>query len=256
MLFGEIQIYPDLNALSKAAADAFILIALDAIQRKGRFSVALTGGTTVQSLYQILASQAFRDRLDWTKGLFYWGDERLVPPDHAESNYGQANQLFLCRLDIKPENIFRIRGELPLSKAVEDYRKQLKKNADEGLDWPCFDLVLLSLGSDGHIASIFPGEISEAERTSPVIAIRAEFEGRPADRVSLTPLVFNSARNIFLLVAGENKRKAFNRIFSGKGDPAQLPALGIRPRDGRIIWFVDKDAAGLLSQDELDKMGT
>jgi len=247
MALGEIQVYPELKALSEAAAEQFIMIASNAVKRRGSFSVALTGGSTVRSLYQVLANPPSRDQLDWNKGLFYWGDERLVPPDHPESNYGQAYHLLLSHLDVKPERIFRIQGELPSSEAIEDYQGQLKKHADKRLDWPRFDLVLLSLGLDGHIASLFPGKITDEERNSPVIATSAEIEGQPVERVSLTPMVFNSARNIFFMVVGEKKSDAFRWVLLREKNLAQLPALRIQPRRGKIIWFVNEDAAGFFS---------
>jgi 6-phosphogluconolactonase len=243
-----LRIYRDKESLSKAVADQVVHILEDAIGSRGIFHFVLTGGNTVQDLYKLLAGFPHVNRIDWSKGLFFWGDERIVPPDDPESNYGQAHQLFLSHIGLKPENICRIRGELKPTEAAQDYQFQLSQAASEGLAWPRFDLVLLSLGSDGHIASIFPGKITEAERNSPVLVTHAEYEGRPTQRVSLTPIVFNSSRRIIVLAVGESKAVALENVLSGDGDPEMYPALRIHPDHGEVMWFVDESAASLLPE--------
>jgi 6-phosphogluconolactonase len=243
----DIRMFQDLESLTAAVAEAFVDRATKVIKENDVFTVALTGGSTVKNLHTMFASPEYQSKVAWRKIRFFWGDERLVPPDHPESNYGQAYRLFLGHVGVRPENIFRIRGELVSQEAVQDYKEKLREHAPEGLEWPPYDLVFLSLGSDGHIASIFPGEISEAERCFPVIGTTADYQGRPAERVSMTPLVFNSARQIFFLVSGESKAAALRMVFCGEGDPKDFPALRIRPEEGVITWFVDEAAASLLS---------
>jgi 6-phosphogluconolactonase len=243
-----VQIYHSLEALSKAVADQFTEIVTEATNQYGCFTVALTGGNTVKDLYRLLAYPPYVGKIDWSKGRFFWGDERMVPPDHPESNYGQSHHLFLRHVDVKSEYIYRIHGELAPLAAVEDYQNRLRENASEGLAWPRFDLVLLSMGSDGHIASIFPGDPLETEENAPVILTSAEYEGRPALRVSLTPLVFNSAEEIIFLVSGESKAAALEKVLCGDGDPENYPALRIHPNKGEVAWFVDEEAASLLPE--------
>jgi 6-phosphogluconolactonase len=241
-----IHIYQDLEALSKAVADQFTDIVVEAAKQYGRFTVALTGGNTVKDLYELLAFPPYIGKIDWAKGRFFWGDERMVPPDHPESNYGECHHLLLHHVGVKSENIYRIRGELEPLQAVEDYQKRLRENAFEGLVWPRFDLVLLGMGSDGHIASIFPGDSLGTEEDAAVIFTNAEYDGRPALRVSLTPLVFNSAKEIMFLVSGKNKAAILEKVLRGDGDPENYPALRIHPDNGEVTWFVDEEAASLL----------
>ena len=243
-----VHIYRNLEALSQAVADQFTDIVNEATKRTGHFTVALTGGNTVKDLYKLLAHPPYVEKIDWAKGRFFWGDERMVPPDHPESNYGQSHHLFLRHVNVKPRNINRIRGEWEPLAAVEDYQNRLRENASKGLDWPRFDLVLLGMGTDGHIASIFPGELSIENNTSPVIAVTADYQGRPGKRVTLTPVVFNSARYIFFLVTGENKAPILKKVLCGDGVSNKLPAFRIHPQEVVITWFVDEAAASLLPQ--------
>ena len=243
-----VHIYRNLEALSQAVADQFTDIVNEATKRTGHFTVALTGGNTVKDLYKLLAHPPYVEKIDWAKGRFFWGDERMVPPDHPESNYGQSHHLFLRHVNVKPRNINRIRGEWEPLAAVEDYQNRLRENAPEGLGWPRFDLVLLGLGSDGHIASIFPGDPSKIEENAPVILTSSEYEGRPALRVSLTPTVFNSAKKIIFLVSGESKAAALEKALCGNVNPENFPVLRIQPDKGQITWFIDEEAASHLPE--------
>lgn len=243
-----IQIFQDLKTLNKEVADRFVQETSKAIDQIGYFVVALTGGNTVKGLYELLSHPPYADQVNWGRGLFFWGDERVVPPDHPESNYGQAYHLLLSRVALKPENVFRIRGEINPREAAEDYIDKLRGNAAIGLEWPRFDIVLLGMGSDGHIASIFPGEITDVERSSPVIVTSANYQGRPGERVTLTPMVFNSAKHVYFLVAGKSKAEALRAVLSDEVEPEKIPASRIQPREGEITWFVDKDAASLLEK--------
>ena len=245
----QLQIYKDRESLSKAVAEHIVQILVDVIDKQGKFYIVLTGGNTVKGLYKLLAEPPYLNKIDWRKGFFFWGDERMVSPDDPESNFGQAYHLFLSHFRLKAENIYRIRGELMPSDAAQDYQYQLSQNASEGLAWPRFDLVLLSMGSDGHVASIFPGEVTESERNSPVLVTHAEYEGRPAERVSLTPMVFNSSKRVIFLAVGENKAAALATVLSGDGDSELYPALRIQPDCGEVTWFVDEAAASLLPKE-------
>lgn len=240
----ELQIFNEYDALSTAAAEIFVRTGADAIKARGRFLVALSGGSTPSGLYHLLASEPYRRQVDWQNTFVFWGDERCVPPDDKGSNYYQANEILLSQVSIPRENILRIKGELVPCEASNAYAQTLKEFATSGLDWPRFELVLLGMGEDGHTASLFPG--SQVDITSPTQAVTADYQGRPANRVTLTSVVFNSARKILFLVTGESKAVILKRVFNEAFMPEQLPAQRIRPTDGQVIWLVDESAAAEL----------
>ncbi len=231
-----VRIFKDTDELNRAAAEIFIELAAQAIRERGQFLVAFSGGSTPTVLYRLLA----RESVDWTRVHVFWGDERLVPPDDPQSNYGQAHKALLKHVPIPTENVHRVVSEMEPAAAAMDYALTLKRFASPPLDWPRFDLVLLGMGEDGHTASLFPG--SSVDMTEPVIAVTAHYQGRPAERVTLTPLVFNSAREIMFLVAGAGKAVTLSHVLNDIS-PVQYPAQRIRPTDGKVTWMVD-DAAG------------
>jgi 6-phosphogluconolactonase len=208
--------------------------------------VAFSGGSTPAALFQLLAQPPFKESIPWNKLHFYWADERCVPPEDAESNFGQAWENLLSKVPVSQQNIHRILGELEPKTAAQDYVIQLKQNATGALAWPVLDCVLLGMGADGHTASLFPGQVNPSESTAPAIAVTADYMGRPANRVTLTPLVFNSARHILFLVTGENKAQALSEVLHGPDDPLHLPAQRIRPINGDVTWLIDQAAASLL----------
>lgn len=222
-----------------------------AIDRQGMASLVLSGGGTPLALYRLLSSPVYRSAVAWDKVHFFWGDERLVPPDDPGSNYLAARKALLDPLSIPQRNIHRIRGELPPQEAAADYAARLSAWAaeyDPGAPnaWPRFDLVLLGLGEDGHTASLFPG--SPVEAAEPVLAMTADYQGRPAGRVTLTPLVFNDARQVVFLVSGLAKADAVLATFYAD-DPVRFPAQRIRPIAGRVTWLLDRAAAAALRAD-------
>ncbi|NPV75529.1 MAG: 6-phosphogluconolactonase [Anaerolineae bacterium] len=240
----EIQLFHSPDAFYDHAAQRFVRAAKQAIQQRGVFTCALAGGNTPLELYRQLASPHYRNQVPWRKVHFFWGDERCVPPDHPESNYFNAYKSFIEPLSIPSSHVHRIKGELLPDLAIQDYARLLQKFASKEAGappWPVFDLVILGLGEDGHIASIFPGS---EETNSPIISVSAQYQGRPAHRISLTPLVFNHARQIFFLVRGKNKHDAFVQSLSGRQDLLRWPAQRIRPIQGSVTWIVDCEAAG------------
>ncbi len=236
-----IRIFQEANELSRAAAELFVALATQAIRERGRFLVALSGGSAPMGLYRLLT----REPIDWTRIHIFWGDERLVPPDHPESNYGQAREVLLKHIPIPSENIHRIATELEPEAAALDYARVLKEFAAPQLDWPRFDLVLLGMGEDGHTASLFPG--SPVDVAEPVIAVAANYQGRPAQRVTLTPLVFNAARQALFLVAGANKAVTLKGVFDDYNSSELIPAKRIQPVEGHITWMVDYAAGSALT---------
>jgi 6-phosphogluconolactonase len=235
-----ISIFKDLNELSRAAADRFSKLVDESVTKRGKFTVALSGGGTPMKLFKLLAQPPHGDQLPWAKMHFFWGDERCVPPDHPESNYYQAHAVMLGKVPVPKENIHRIKGELEPEDAARDYAIQLDRFAGDDYAFPSFDLVLLGMGIDGHTASLFPGSITEAEKCNPTLAVTSDYQGRPANRVTLTPLVFNEARNIFFLVTGDAKAETFSTVLSDNYDPTSLPVQRISLHRGSISWLVDE----------------
>ena len=177
---------------------------------------------------------------------FFWGDERLVPPDDTGSNYYHAAQLLLDQVHVPAENIHRVKGELSSEAAVLDYTAQLQSFTTGQRSWPRFDLVLLGLGSDGHTASLFPGSPGKDGPEMAVKAVTANYEDRPSQRLTLTPTVFNDARHVLFLVTGANKAEAAAAVLEGPYDPEQWPAQRIQPSAGIITWLIDNAAAAKL----------
>jgi 6-phosphogluconolactonase len=239
----DMNIYPDVESLGRSAAEMLNQVAGEAIQKRERMLVALSGGSTPRRMFHILAQPPFSHSLNWKKIHFFWCDERLVSPNHPESNFGQAFESLFSQVDIPDENLHRIRGEDPPAQAVEDYSRVLDSFSAGDLKWPRFDLAFLGLGADGHTASLFPGVITPEEKLSPVLAVTADYQGRPAGRVTLTPVALNSARNLIFMVTGKDKAPAVHQTIYGSRDPEKWPAQRIHPADGKVIWLLDQEAA-------------
>lgn len=239
-----LRIFKDHDSLSQTAAEMFIEFAAKAIEKRRRFLVALSGGGTPAGLYRLLASERFREQVDWGKVFVFWGDERCVPPDDAGSNYRQAMDILLSQVPIPSENIQRIKGELRPDEATQDYIHTLKEFANPPFHWPRFNLVLLGMGDDGHTASLFPG--SEVNPTMPVTIASAHYQDRPAKRVSLTPPVINDAENVIFLVTGAEKAATLSKVMGDARTPRKLPAQRIQPIDGKLMWLLDEAAAAEL----------
>jgi 6-phosphogluconolactonase len=242
----DVVVLPNLDALSQEAAHRLLSAADEASRTRGIFHLVLSGGGTPRHLYRKLAKPPLSLMMPWSDVHFYWGDERCVPPDHGESNYGQARDILIKNVPVRDDNIHRIKGELTPKAAASDYRSRLREMSSAGQDWPEFDLVLLGLGDDGHTASLFPGHLSQEEQDRPVLAVTAEYGGRPADRVTLTPLALNSARQVIFLVSGRSKAEALSAALGEKNDPIRWPSQRIKPIHGPVTWLVDQDALGSL----------
>jgi 6-phosphogluconolactonase len=240
----EIYIFKDIEELSRSAAMLFSEQAAQSMADQGRFLIALNGGNTPTRLFQLLATD-FREGVDWTRVHVFWGDERCVPPEDPGSSYGQAREALLSRVPIPEGNVHRIKGELGPAEAAKDYARILRDFASPPLEWPRFDLVYLGLGEDGHTASLFPG--SPVEIPEPTLPVTAHYQDRPANRVTLTPLVFNRARIVVFMAAGEKKASTLAQVLSNGYNPKLYPARRIKPEDGRLIWLVDEAAASKLN---------
>lgn len=235
-----LRVFEDIHALSQEAAEVFAESARQAIAQRGRFLVALSGGSTPMETYR----QLVQEPIDWESVHVFWGDERCVPVDDPGNSYGQVREALLNRVSIPPQNVHRIQSDLGPAAASMDYTILLKRFAEAPLDWPRFDLILLGMGEDGHTASLFPD--SPTDVTDAVIAVTAHYQDRPANRVTLTPIVFNSARHVLFLVSGQSKSDTLANVLKDGYHPEQLPVQRIQPTDGELTWFVDAAAASKL----------
>lgn len=235
----EIKIFPDVAALNQAAASLIVKIAAEAVRAKGNFSIALAGGSTPETLYKLLASDEFKNKIDWSRALVFFGDERCVSPDDAESNYRMANEAMLSRVALAPENVFRLRGEIEPEKAAAEYEAIIKKTLDEGAQ---FDLILLGMGDDGHTASLFPD--TKALRETERLVTTNFVEKLNANRLTLTFRAIKRAQNVLFLVAGAKKAATLKKVLSS--ETIDLPASLIKPENGSCFWFLDDEAASLI----------
>jgi 6-phosphogluconolactonase len=245
-LKGQLHILADRDALNAALADFCLRISQQAIDQRGRFTVALAGGSTPRHLYQILAKAPYRDAMAWDKVWVYFGDERSVPRDHPESNFNMAREALLSHVPIPSEQIFpMVNPALEAGQNAQRYGEQLRDTLPLGQDtWPVFDLVLLGMGDDGHTASLFPNtDILHQDRQS----VAAVYVDKLATwRVSLTYPCINHARHVAVLVAGEGKAQTLQQVAQAK--PGTFPIQGIAPQTGELHWFMDRAAAALLPE--------
>ncbi|MUM78557.1 6-phosphogluconolactonase [Pseudodesulfovibrio sp. F-1] len=235
----EFLVFADVEAQSRAAADLLVSLSHRALEARGRFTLALSGGAGPARLMQLLATEPWRGSIPWDRAVVFWGDERAVPPDHEWSNYRQANDLLLSRVPVDRANVVRIRGELGAGEAARELRRDLARCFGE-VAWPCFDLALLGMGLDGHTASLFPGRY-ELDSSDWVEAVSAPDAEPRVDRVTLTLPVLNAARTALFLVSGRDKRSLVTEIMN---DPASGSHPAARVDAGRTLWYLDEAAAG------------
>jgi 6-phosphogluconolactonase len=241
--------FADREELSRDAASAVLSLGAEAIESRGRFVLALSGGNTPRRLYEVLAESEHRRRLDWSRAEFFWGDERSVAPDHHDSNYRMARESLLDPLDVAPRQVHRMQAERPdLVAAANDYAVEIARCFDTTTENPPprFDLVLLGLGEDGHTASLFP--YTRALTVSDRWVSANEVLELSTTRMTMTFALINRARVIFFLVAGRAKSAALADAFGASDDIARFPNRGVRPQNGRVEWFVDEEAAAGLAQ--------
>ena len=239
-----VLVYPDPLAVAHAATQAFVESSRQAIGSRGLFHAALSGGSTPRQLFRLLASDDFRESIDWAHIHLYWSDERCVPPDHPDSNFGMAQRELLQHISIPPENIHRMKAELPdLRRTAKEYEETLRQNLPQNLQgFPCFDLILLGMGPDGHTASLFPGATDPSD---PSAWVDTPFvEKLHAYRMTLTLEVLNAAREVVFLITGADKAEPLRAVIKGSIPP--LPAQLVTVPHGRRRFLVDEPAARLL----------
>ena len=240
----QVHISENKTSLAAEAAELFAQIAGKSISDNGRFSIALSGGSTPEILYRNLV-QNYADRIDWAKIYFFWSDERFVPLSHPDSNAGMAKQLLLDPLKVKRENIFYVpTGNRSPQEAAQEYEKAIRRHfGRQDHSPPSFDLILLGLGDDGHTASLFPGTLALKENNR--LVVQNWVEKLSAWRITFTYPLINSAHNILFLVAGENKAQMVKEIVI---ENKPYPAEKVQPAPGQLYWYLDARAAEKMNE--------
>ena len=239
----QVCILDNAECVVEAVANHFCQLAGNAITRRDCFTVALSGGTTPKALYLLLSTPAYSTRVQWDKVLFFLGDERCVPHDHPDSNFGMVKSTLLSASFIPPNNVFATQGQdKDPELAAMEYEARIR-HVFGGVEIPSFDLILLGLGEDGHTASLFPG--SEALKEKRRVFVANYVEKLDVFRLSITLPVINRAREVLVLACGQAKAEILARVFYGTSNafPSQL----VEPQSGNLIWFIDKAAAANLS---------
>lgn len=237
----EIKIYKDTNELAEAFCTELEQL-IDSSEKKF-FSIALSGGNTPKIIFKILSSE-YKDKIDWDKVRLFWGDERCVPPGNSESNYGVAKELLFDKVNIPSQNIFRIIGENDPAKEAVRYSEVIKENVEFENELPSFDLFMLGLGEDGHTASIFPDQMNLLN--SDKVCEMAKHPVTGQIRVTITGRAINNSKRILFLINGESKAEIIKQIIEDKKSKS-LPAQNIEAKNGILQFYLDQDAAKLLT---------
>jgi 6-phosphogluconolactonase len=236
----DVTVYPDHQGLVDGAAAFIAGLAVESIAAHGRFTIALSGGSTPRPIYARLAAADLTPRIDWGKVHVFFSDERCVPPDDAASNYRMAREALLDHVPLPPANVHRMRGEEDPALAALAYEQDLQRLFRTSAT-PAFDLICLGMGDDGHTASLFPGTAALREHERWVVAQYAAVAR--AWRVTFTRALINAAHHVAFLVEGAGKSETLRRVLEGAYQPDVLPAQMIQPISGRAHWLVDAAAA-------------
>lgn len=242
-----IRVFDDPEALSRGAAEFFVSAAQNAVAARGRFSVALSGGSTPRRTYELLAQPPFRDEAPWTKSHVFWGDERCVDPEDPRSNARLAREALLNHVPIPTGQVYPMVCSPTPAAGARSYEALLRNFFGAGA--PRFDLILLGLGENGHTASLFPGApvLSEPEPWVAEVYVAEQ----DMYRLTLTAAVINQARLVAFLVAGAAKAAVVQEVRQGPRDPMRLPAQLIQPERGELHWLLDQGAAGSIPRQQL-----
>lgn len=253
-----LHVAPDVPALTHLAARAMVFWGQKAIERRGVFHLALSGGSTPKALFQLLATPDYARQIFWERVHVWWGDERNVPADHADSNYKMAREALLDHVPIPQAHVHRVRTELGAEQAAAHYETEMRFafgqiSVDDEVDAillsssevPRFDLILLGMGDDGHTASLFPN--TEALNVVDRLVVANAVPKLNAERITFTYPLINSADSVLFLVAGASKAEVLKRVLLGELQPGELPSQGIAPQVGKLFWMVDAAAAAQVA---------
>jgi 6-phosphogluconolactonase len=247
-----VRTLPDGEAIAQEAAREFVAIARDAIAVRGRFTVALAGGSTPKRMYELLAEPPLRNQVDWPRIDFFFGDERCVAQDHPESNYGLAWKTLLSKLELAQDRIHRVPADrADRETASREYQAEIATvfGVDPNGEPPALDLVFLGMGPDGHTASLFPHTpvLGETRRwVAPTHVAKMPTK----DRLTMTTAILNRARDVRFAAGGADKAAALKQVLEGARNPEEFPSQLIQPSPGRLVWLVDRAAAQQLTRTE------
>lgn len=236
--------YRDKETLSRAAASYVARVARESIVTRGRFTIALSGGTTPKALYGLLGDAPYREQIDWRLVEIFWSDERCVPPDDSESNYALAHEQLLSKIQVPVSQVHRMPADqVDRDAASLTYTQEMQRVfSTSGV--PSFDLLQLGMGPEGHTCSLFPHQPSLHEEARLVMPVSVPKP--PPDRLTFTPPLLNAARNVLFLVTGEEKAEAVQAVLEGDYNPDEYPAQIVRPPYGEVVWMMDTAAAARL----------
>lgn len=240
-----VKIFPSPYEMAEKFAEEMVQMINDSAKNSKPFSVALSGGSTPELLFSVLGDH-FSRSANWESVHFFWGDERCVPPDHPESNYGMTKRKLISKIEIPVLNIHRIRGEDDPQKEALRYSEEISLNTRKRKEVPLFDLVLLGLGEDGHTASIFPGHLDLFD--SDKVCEVAFHPVTLLKRITITGKVINNADNVIFLVTGKNKETIVEKILKNNQSAQNYPASYVVPAYGRLSWYLDQEAGKLFNR--------
>jgi 6-phosphogluconolactonase len=239
-----IKIFPTPFKLAERFAEELIRMVKESADKRRTFTIALSGGITPKLLFSVLGER-FLNSVPWEYVHFFWGDERCVPPDNSDSNFGMTDKVFLEKIKIPPENIHRIKGEKDPEEEAVRYSDEIARFTGERGGLPLFDLIILGLGEDGHTASIFPGNnmLLNSEKICDIAIHPLSFQ----KRITITGNVINNAENVIFLVTGAHKAKVVSDIIERRGT-VDYPAAHIEPQQGILQWYLDDAAAKMIDK--------
>lgn len=240
-----INIFSTKEVLAEKFCGEFFLLAGKYSSQKKFFNIALSGGKTPEIIFKTLANN-YKDEIDWSLIRFFWGDERCVPPDNSESNYGMTKSFLLDKINIPEENIFRVRGEADPASEAKRYQKSFLELFNNNISNAKFDLTMLGLGDDGHTASIFSNSLQMLS-TDELFAV-AEHPVTKQKRITATGRLINNSHKIVFLVTDENKAVVLNKILTKQDGYQKYPAAHIKPNDGILEWYVEVNAASIFNK--------
>ncbi|RPI19154.1 MAG: 6-phosphogluconolactonase [Ignavibacteriae bacterium] len=238
-MVSDIKIYETTDELNSGAAELIAGLISSFIRLNFKCTFVLSGGSTPERLFTLLADN-YKTEIDWKKVFLFWGDERYLPVDHPGNNYKMANEHLLSHVNIDPQSIFRINTDTSPEESAKEYEDRIKKFFGNN-ELPVFDVVLLGLGKDGHVASIFPGTDAVNEKEKWVAAVKAD--SLNTERITMTLPVINNAKNVIFLISGEDKKEIVEKIFIKK-EKDNFPALMVKPQNGSLFYLMDRAAAG------------
>lgn len=239
----ELIIKPTPFDTAKTFAAHFYELSEHLKERGKKFIVALSGGSTPKFLFTIL-SKEFIEIIDWKNILFFWGDDRMVPPESEESNYGEAKRILFDHIEIPKENIIPVSGINIPEKEAEVYAKKIEELVSDTNGKVVFDLMLLGMGDDGHTASIFPNQIDLFHSAKTCVVAEHPVSGQK--RISVTGKIINQSAQVVFLITGKNKAVVLDEIINKKGNYKKYPTALVEPDSGKLFFFLDKEAAELL----------